>query len=230
MQQPAGLHRVRTEQAERGVAVRRRLDVERTALRTRGQDLASNLPRVAVVLQAADDAHGRDAGQRIAGIAQRPAHRVETEFEVKPRAEVDVGVRFHTLQPRVATHELDERQVLVVPVPMPIIVMIVVVVVIVTTAEPRLVCLFTERAAEDVVVDRVVEVRDLGRHALETHTIGDVEAVRDLRSEIVVADLEREVAGVQAVEVELFERRIARGARETHRQRAPFGGAHQRPD
>ena len=46
------------------------------------------------------------------------------------------------------------------------------------------------------------------------HRSDDVEAERLLRSEIRVADLEREVAGMRPEEIELFERRIARRARE----------------
>ena len=47
---------------------------------------------------------------------------------------------------------------------------------------------------------------------------GRIEAERDLGIELGIANLEREVAGVDAEEVQLFQRRVARGPRDVERK------------
>ena len=87
------------------------------------------------------------------------------------------------------------------------------------------------RIAEDEVVDVVRKYVTSPETRRVRQRSDSVEAERVLGLEVGVADLEREVAGVRAEEVQLLERRVARGAREAAarwsacRRRPPGGTA-----
>ena len=79
--------------------------------------------------------------------------------------------------------------------------------------------LVADRVAEDVVVDAVAEVGQLAAERADAATAARRRSRARSRNRGRVADLEREVAGMRAEEVQLLERRIPRRAREADRER-----------
>ena len=67
--------------------------------------------------------------------------------------------------------------------------------------------------AEDKVANIVAEVGHRGRRARAACPQRQVEPERGLRLEVGIADLQCEVAVVLAEEIQLLERRVARGVR-----------------
>src|SRR5688572_12609925 len=84
-----GAERVGGEHLQQGVAGRRRLVAEDTALPGHCNHFAADLESIALVVQSSASPDRGNPWKRVARVAQFPAHVVETQFETDTGRQLD---------------------------------------------------------------------------------------------------------------------------------------------